>query len=148
MDARKYLPEKKPSEYLSAKELIDAGTGKIGTEWTLKVKDVQARELKDFNSEAMKQKLVLYFQGKEKGMVLNATNQELLIDLFGEETDDWIGQSIRLLIHATDKGPGFCVKPCRQSSRPSAALPETVRPAPAPVQVPADRAPMGDEIPF
>lgn len=42
------------------------------------------------------QKLVLYFQGKDKGMVCNKTNFGRIAYLYGDETDDWVGKEIVL----------------------------------------------------
>lgn len=39
---------------------------------------------------------VLYFTGKDLGMVCNRTNWRTLTTMLGEETDDWIGQRITL----------------------------------------------------
>jgi hypothetical protein len=44
-------------------------------------------------------KPVLYFEGKEKGLVLNKTNAEILKDAYGPETDDWAGQKAILGTH-------------------------------------------------
>lgn len=41
-------------------------------------------------------KPVLYFQGKEKGMVLNKTNANTIAMLFGPETDGWSGGQIEI----------------------------------------------------
>jgi len=41
-------------------------------------------------------KPVLYFKGKEKGMVLNKTNAKTIAELYGNNTDDWLGQKIVL----------------------------------------------------
>jgi hypothetical protein len=56
------------------------------------IKDV-IRE--DVGDEA-KQKPVIYFRGKEKGFVCNATNYDIIADAYGDETDDWAGQPIEL----------------------------------------------------
>jgi hypothetical protein len=39
---------------------------------------------------------VLYFQGKDKGLVLNKTNSGTIADMYGDETDQWIGKAIVL----------------------------------------------------
>lgn len=39
-------------------------------------------------------KPVLYFQGKNKGMVLVKTNADALKHAFGGETDEWIGKRV------------------------------------------------------
>lgn len=41
-------------------------------------------------------KLALRFVGKEKGVVLNKTNAGRLVDVHGDETDDWVGKEIFL----------------------------------------------------
>jgi len=41
-------------------------------------------------------KLVLYFKGKDKGMVLNKTNASNIANAYGDDTDDWRDQQIVL----------------------------------------------------
>lgn len=41
-------------------------------------------------------KPVLYFRGKERGMVLNKTNSDRLCAAFGWDTANWSGQEIHL----------------------------------------------------
>ena len=41
-------------------------------------------------------RLVLYFRGKQKGMVLNKTNARTIGDVFGDETDNWTGADIEV----------------------------------------------------
>ncbi len=40
------------------------------------------------------QKTVIYFQGMDKGLVLNWTNACTLADLYGEDDDNWIGREV------------------------------------------------------
>jgi hypothetical protein len=47
--------------------------------------------------EDQETKPVCYFKAKEKGLVCNKTNFNTLIDLFGPETDDWIGKKIKIM---------------------------------------------------
>lgn len=50
-------------------------------------------------------KAVIYFTGKEKGVVLNKTNAKKITDLVGSpETDDWAGFKIRLFATTTEFG--------------------------------------------
>ena len=39
-------------------------------------------------------KAVLFFNGRQKGLVLNKTNAGVLSDAFGSETDNWTSQAI------------------------------------------------------
>lgn len=46
--------------------------------------------------EDKEEKPVVYFQNKDQGLVLNRTNASVLADLFGDESDGWIGKQIVL----------------------------------------------------
>ena len=48
------------------------------------------------------QKLVIYFQGKDKGLVCNKTNFGRIAYLYGDETDDWNGAKIILAAELVD----------------------------------------------
>lgn len=41
-------------------------------------------------------KPVLYFHGKQRGLVLNKTNANIIASVHGEETDSWAGKRIEL----------------------------------------------------
>jgi len=45
---------------------------------------------------------IVYFQGKQKGMVLNKTNANTIAAAYGPETDMWTGQTITLYPTTTD----------------------------------------------
>jgi hypothetical protein len=47
-------------------------------------------------------KLVLYFKGKQKGLVLNKTNAATISDAYGDDTDDWYDQPLILFPVKTD----------------------------------------------
>lgn len=60
------------------------------------------------------QKLVLYFQGIEKGLVCNVTNLQTIAEELGsEETDHWTGRQITLTTQVAEfngkKGPAIRV---------------------------------------
>ncbi len=76
-----------PSDYLKSEDLN-------GREVKVTIKDCQMKELGQ--GKEKETKAVLYFEGKEKGMVLNKTNAGVLGDAFGDETDDWKGEEIIL----------------------------------------------------
>ena len=77
------IEESFPSKYLKAADLKN---GKV----TVKMDRVEHETLGDDT------KVILYFQGKEKGLVLNVTNKNMIVDTYGPETDDWFGQPIVL----------------------------------------------------
>ena len=41
-------------------------------------------------------KLALHFEGKEKRLILNATNTETLIKAYGPDDENWVGKNIGL----------------------------------------------------
>lgn len=47
-------------------------------------------------------KPVVYFRGKEKGMVLNKTNANTISALYGDETDNWVNQPVTLYVAWVD----------------------------------------------
>lgn len=72
-----------PSDYLKAADLQ-------GRTVTVKMSRVA---MQDMNGEP---KPILYFEGKDKGMVLNKTNANKIVEMFGDDTDKWTGEAIVL----------------------------------------------------
>lgn len=68
----------------------------------LKAADLQGREaavvISQVKFEKMdgKDRAVLFFLGKTKGLMLNKTNINNIVQLYGEETNDWNGKEIVL----------------------------------------------------
>lgn len=50
----------------------------------------------EFENLGDDRKLILYFKGQEKGLVLNKTNANTIAKLYGDDTDGWIGKEIVL----------------------------------------------------
>lgn len=73
-----------PSKYLKASDLQ-------GHNVTVKMGRVEQEKIGD------DMKLILYFQGKEKGVVLNKTNANNVAAIYGGETEDWYGKEITLV---------------------------------------------------
>jgi hypothetical protein len=77
---------------------------------------------------------VLYFQGTEKGLVLNATNANMIAEITGTtDTDDWRGHQIVLFMAKVDFG-GKRVEAIRVDHPPAKA-------APTPLAAPRKPAP-------
>jgi hypothetical protein len=74
------------SKYLSA---ADVGDRKIRD----RLAKIRKEELRQDGGKTRK-KFVLYFDGIDKGMVLNATNKQTLVDALGTKPADWIGAQI------------------------------------------------------
>lgn len=68
----------------------------------LKAADLQNKTIKATIRTVIEEKMgsdirpVLYFQGKEKGMVLNKTNAMTIAQAFGPETENWAGGIIEI----------------------------------------------------
>lgn len=77
-----------PSKYLKADDL--KGRRVLVTIETVSTETMgQGKDARD--------KLVLYFKGKDKGMAVNKTNALLLSDIFSSKnTEDWHGQQVYL----------------------------------------------------
>jgi hypothetical protein len=119
----------------------------------IKADDLKGREAPVTISEAVmevlgnEQKLILYFEGKEKGMVCNKTNAGRIAYLYGDDTDDWIGKEI-ILCSEFVEFQGKTVKGLRVKA-PNKPAGKAVAPNPKSPNIttmqPADD---GDEIPF
>ena len=95
-------------------------------------------------------KLIVSFQGKDKSLVLNKTNANIIAENTGsQETDDWIGQTIQLTVKRVEF-QGKLVPAIRvvlQDAAPVAPVRQARQAAPAPQ--PADPEDYGSgEIPF
>lgn len=68
----------------------------------LKCADLQGRKAKvvidhvEMDKIGDDTKLIVYFRGKDKGLVLNKTNASVISDMHGDDTDDWSGCDIML----------------------------------------------------
>lgn len=83
------ISEEFPSQYLKAADLG-------GREIRVTMGHVEREKIGTDN------KLVLYFKGKEKGLVLNKTNAGTIGDGYGDDTDEWLDQPIILFSVKTD----------------------------------------------
>ncbi len=73
----------------------------------LKATDLQGREVRVTMSNCEREEVgqkdgqpdfkpVLYFKGKDKGVVLNKTNANTISDFYGDDTADWYDQPVFL----------------------------------------------------
>lgn len=93
-------------------------------------------------------KPILYFQGKEKGLVLNKTNARNIANLAGSpNTEDWHGFQIRLYAthveFAGEQVEAIRIKAAGVAARPSRPMPVQAQP----VAVGAEHL-TDDDIPF
>ena len=110
----------------------------------------QARAQKSVTTRLKKLKPVVYFRGKEKGLVLNKTNANKITTLLGsDDTDNWEGRQIRLYATEVRFGgetmEGIRVKAATQAV--PMRQPEKKPPTPPPGSE-FEGGPTDDEIPF
>jgi arabinogalactan endo-1,4-beta-galactosidase len=123
----------------------------------IKAADLKGRQVSvkmdraEYEMIGQDKKLILYFVGKEKGMVLNKTNASNIAAVYGDDTDEWRDQEIILFEAMVDfqgktvpairvKGPVKAKPAARQAS---ADMGREAAPAKAPAREVVD-----DEIPF
>lgn len=113
-----------PSNYLKADDLQ-------GKTPTVVIADAKIEKLG--NDE----KLILYFQHKEKGMVCNKTNAARIAYMYGDDTDGWMGRQI-ILASEFVEFQGKTVKGLRIRPPAGASASPAAPPRPAPISRPAE----------
>jgi len=111
-----------PSNYLKASDLGDKQP--IVTIDRIEVEPIgRDKEIKP----------VLYFQGKEKGLVLNKTNAKKIAEITGsKDTDDWSGCQVK--IYATETEFAGETVECIRVKAPGAAVKAKPKPEPEPIE--------------
>jgi hypothetical protein len=124
-----------PSKYIKSSDLQ-------GREVTLTIARIAIEKLDDG------QKPVIYFGGKEKGLICNKTNANRIAHYYGTNTDGWIGKQIVLGVELVDM-QGQTKEGLRIKGIPAPAPLTQTQPAPA-AAAPAANAdrPFNDDIPF
>jgi len=120
----------------------------------LKAADLQGREVKVIMANVEREKigddtkLVLYFKGKDRGVVLNKTNAFTISEAYGDDTDDWYDQEIILLSVMVDfqgkVGPAIRMRAPTAKDRKRSDPISSGPPAGHPANEPLD----DDAIPF
>ena len=87
MDMSKYAGSE--SKYLKASDLQ-------GKRPKVKIESISLLEFKDEDSGKISHKPALALAGKEKQLVMNATNTEECMRVFGADSDSWIGKELVL----------------------------------------------------
>lgn len=124
-----------PSEYLRATDLKNRNVVVV-------ISHVEMREVGDDH------KPVVFFQGKEKGLVCNKTNANNIAGLYGDDTEDWAGKEVVLYPTMVDfqgrSVSAIRVRATQAKDRPKAAEQDP----PTESKARPASADMKDEIPF
>ena len=105
MDRSKFNPPPRVETDLKAKDFL-------GKHFKLVIREVDTVTYNEGEANE-ESKTVLYFEGKEKRLVLNATNNQILCSAYGDDDDGWIGKEVSLSTKDySDKGfdPGWIVQ--------------------------------------
>ena len=79
----------------------------VGKNLKVVIEAVEIRHYPATDDKPANDKPVLTFLGKEKGLVLNATNTKTLITAYGPDSDSWVTHEIGLTVaDYTDRGFG------------------------------------------
>jgi hypothetical protein len=119
-----------PNKYLKAADLQ-------GKDVSARIREAKEEEV----GSAKDRKMVLYFHGTDKGLIVNKTNAMAIGDHYGDDTDGWAGRPIVLFSIWTDF-QGKATQAIRVRV-PTQAQPATVKFAAPP---PAED--LDDQIPF
>jgi hypothetical protein len=115
-----------PSKYVRVEDLD-------GRDITVRIDRIQMEEV----GEERKEKPVLYFESKSKGMVLNVTNAKTISASYGNDSEDWRGREIVLfetsVSYKGETKPGIRVRvpkgkrePEKVEVAPSKSIAETI----------------------
>ncbi len=92
-------------DYLSAKDYEE------GEALALTIKGVSKADFKDHEDESITvRKVVVHFNEKKPGLVLNRTNGRTLIGLYGKDSDGWLGKPVSILVSGSGVGPWFKIR--------------------------------------
>lgn len=131
------ISEEFPSKFLKAADLK-------GKEPKVVISHVEREKIGD------DMKLVVHFQGKDKGVVLNKGNSNTIADAYGDDTDDWAGREVVMLSVWTDyqgkpvQGLRFRIPTARDNAPARREDPISSGPAPSRASVTV----LDDDIPF
>jgi hypothetical protein len=144
-----------PSHYLQSADVKKAPGGRlVDTIEYVKMEKMQGRD-----GQSERSKPVVYL-GNNKPFVCNATNWNTIADTLGDESDDWTGGKVALVVKRVQMGremvDGIRVDAVRRPGDGKAAQGEPEKPqpprpgnnTPAPKASEPKRGELDDEIPF
>jgi hypothetical protein len=106
---------------LYSKEHLGAWDLPEGRDAVVTIERIEAKELRNPTKKEIKP--ILFFKGKEKSLIVNATNGKIIASLYGTKVGAWKGKRIALY-KTTTNGPGGQTVECVRV-RPS--IPEAKR---------------------
>lgn len=72
----------------------------------LAIAKIQAETVENLDDPTKtRERMVVYFEGTKRGWVVNRTNAEALVAMFGRKTEQWIGKRVVLRAELVRVGP-------------------------------------------
>ncbi len=122
-----------PTKYICFEDLR-------GQDVTVTVRAFTAEKM--FANGKQQTRPVLYFEGKAKGMVVNATINDTLTALYGPELEGWVGKRITIYPTTDDRGgQERMVVRVRPTVPPAKAAPKPADEIPATTTTPSKEEP-------
>jgi hypothetical protein len=117
-----------PSDTMPPSKHLRAADFPLDVKWKLNIADVTMELLEGMDpGETARNRLIISFAAREKGLILNTTNQKFLEGRLGEQPNAWIGAEIVLhrttCLYAGKVVPAFRIIEAR-SVQPAAAIAE------------------------
>lgn len=81
---------------------------------------IDVSDLKDKDGTT-KRRMLAYFDGVEKALVLNRTNAKKLAEVYSEDPRKWVGVSVDLYDEDTSMGKGIRLRPVKSAAAGTAA---------------------------
>lgn len=120
------------SETQAESQHLKAADFKLDQKWRLQIEDVELVVMEARDNQPARKRLVLTFAGREKTLVLNATNQSFMEERLGYNPNDWIGATV-VLWRTTTRFEGKSVPAFRlleaKKGTPQKAAPKPKEPA-------------------
>lgn len=120
----------------------------MGRDVTVTIVKVEAGVLTSQGNKKTK-KPVVHFDGKEKGLALNKTNARAIADMYGTNTDNWLGKRITMYPTTTTFGRETveCIRVRNTIPRSNGRAQQPQQPPPEPERDPADDESLLDHPP-
>jgi hypothetical protein len=128
-----------PSKYLKAANIPEDRPVQVRI-YRVEQEDVSGK------GAAKEVKPVLYFVGKEKGMVLNKTNAQAIANAYGQETTEWRGKPVEIYVGETQYAGD--VVACLRIRIPKVSAGNSAGARPAPAAREAVTSPVSDDKEF
>lgn len=111
---------------------------------------IKSLKLEDMPGDSGDQKWVLYFREEPKGMALNVTTIRVLEQAYGDDTDHWVGNKVKVFVDPNVSFGGKIVGGLRlRTPKAGPKPPQAQAPAPAPTAAQQAGDPQfDDDIPF